>query len=213
MPNNLNQTDRKHAIIIILAFAAIYIIWGTTYFAIRVAVQTIPPFFMAAARFLFSGMLIFIILRLRGVPLPKRFHWRSAVIVGALLLVGGNGLVTWSEQQVPSSTAALVVATVPLWIALFDWLIFQRNTAGKTGNDWLDTGPFWHQPAHRAGANFGNGRLQLDRPADLIAGSHIVEPGLALLPPGKPAGEHLHGHGHGDAGRRRAAIAGRAVHR
>ena len=126
MPNNLNQTDKKHAIIIILAFAAIYIIWGTTYFAIRVAVQTIPPFFMAGARFLFSGMLIFIILRLRGVPMPKRFHWRSAVIVGALLLVGGNGLVTWSEQQVPSSTAALLVATVPLWIALFDWLILSE---------------------------------------------------------------------------------------
>jgi drug/metabolite transporter (DMT)-like permease len=130
MPNNLIQSDRKHAILIILAFAAIYIIWGTTYFAIRVAVQTIPPFFMAAARFLFSGMLIFIILRLRGVPLPKRFHWRSAVIVGALLLVGGNGLVTWSEQQVPSSTAALVVATVPLWIALFDWLIFKGTRPG-----------------------------------------------------------------------------------
>jgi drug/metabolite transporter (DMT)-like permease len=63
--------------------------------------------------------------------MPKRFHWRSAVIVGALLLVGGNGLVTWSEQQVPSSTAALVVATVPLWIALFDWLIFKGTRPGK----------------------------------------------------------------------------------
>jgi drug/metabolite transporter (DMT)-like permease len=125
------QTTRTHVITIILAFAAIYIIWGTTYFGIRVAVETIPPFFMAGVRFLFSGMLIFIILRVRGVPVPKRFHWRSAVFIGALLLVGGNGLVTWSEQQVPSSTAALVVATVPLWIALFDWLIFKGKRPGK----------------------------------------------------------------------------------
>lgn len=131
MPNNAAQKNRKHTITIFLAFAAIYTIWGTTYLGIRIAVETIPPFFMAGARFLFSGMLIFLILRIRGVPMPKRFHWRSAVIIGALLLVGGNGLVTWSEQQVPSSTAALVVATVPLWIALFDWLIFKGNRPGK----------------------------------------------------------------------------------
>ncbi|NCF68746.1 MAG: drug/metabolite exporter YedA [Chloroflexi bacterium] len=131
MSGNSMQTTRTHVITIILAFAAIYIIWGTTYFGIRVAVETIPPFFMAGVRFLFSGMLIFIILRVRGVPVPKRFHWRSAVFIGALLLVGGNGLVTWSEQQVPSSTAALVVATVPLWIALFDWLIFKGKRPGK----------------------------------------------------------------------------------
>jgi drug/metabolite transporter (DMT)-like permease len=131
MPSDSIKTNGKHGIIIILAFAAIYIIWGTTYLGIRVAVETIPPFFMAGVRFLFSGMLIFIILRIRGVPMPKRFHWRSAVFVGALLLVGGNGLVTWSEQQVSSSTAALVVATVPLWIALLDWLIFKGTRPGK----------------------------------------------------------------------------------
>ena len=131
MPDNTVQTNKKHVITIILAFAAIYTIWGTTYLGIRIAVETIPPFFMAGARFLFSGMLIFIILRLRGVPLPKRFHWRSAVLIGALLVLGGNGLVTWSEQQVPSSTAALVVATMPLWMALFDWLFFRGKRPGK----------------------------------------------------------------------------------
>jgi drug/metabolite transporter (DMT)-like permease len=131
MLNDSIQANRKRVILIILAFAAIYVIWGTTYLGIRVAVETIPPFFMAGARFLFAGMLIFIILRVRGVPMPKRFHWRSAVFIGALLLVGGNGLVTWSEQQVASSTAALVVATVPLWIALLDWLIFKGTRPGK----------------------------------------------------------------------------------
>ena len=131
MSNNELQTDRNQVLKIILAFAAIYIIWGTTYLGIRIAVETIPPFFMAGTRFLIAGALIFIILRARGAPMPKRLHWRSAVIIGAFLLVGGNGLVTWSEQQVPSSTAALVVATVPLWIALFDWLIFKGSRPGK----------------------------------------------------------------------------------
>ena len=124
-------SNSRLTILIVLAFAAIYIIWGTTYLGIRIAVETIPPFFLAGIRFLFSGALLFLVLRLRGAALPRRIHWRSAVIVGGLLLVGGNGFVTWSEQQVESSTAALVVATVPLWIALFDWLIFKGERPGK----------------------------------------------------------------------------------
>ena len=98
MSNIAVKTDKNLLAKIILTFAAIYIIWGTTYLGIRIAVETIPPFFMAGARFLFAGALIFVILRLRGAPMPKRLHWRSAVLIGAFLLVGGNGLVTWSEQ-------------------------------------------------------------------------------------------------------------------
>jgi drug/metabolite transporter (DMT)-like permease len=131
MPGSSAQADRKHLITIILAFAAVYIIWGTTYLVIRLAIETIPPFLMAGTRFFFAGALIFIILRARGAPMPKRLHWRSAVIIGALLIVGGSGMLTWSEQQVPSSTAALVVATMPLWMALFDWLIFKGSRPGK----------------------------------------------------------------------------------
>jgi drug/metabolite transporter (DMT)-like permease len=116
---------------IVLAFAAIYIIWGTTYLAIRIAVETIPPFFMAGVRFILAGIITFVFLRARGAPMPQRLHWRSAVIIGLFLLVGGNGLVTWSEQQVPSGIAALVVATVPLWITLFDWLSFKRTRPNK----------------------------------------------------------------------------------
>jgi drug/metabolite transporter (DMT)-like permease len=130
MRSNSIERNQKEITLIILAFAAIYTIWGTTYLGIRVAVETMPPFFMAGARFLCAGLLIFIFLHIRGVPLPKRFHWRSAVFIGALLVVGGNGLVTWSEQQVASSTAALVVATVPLWMALFDWLFFEGARPG-----------------------------------------------------------------------------------
>lgn len=125
------QTDRNNAIKIVLAFAAIYTIWGTTYLAIRLAVETIPPFFMAGTRFLIAGLITFAFLRARQVPIPRRLHWRSAAIIGAFLVVGGNGLVTWSEQQVPSSIAALVVATVPLWITVFDWLMYQGGRPGK----------------------------------------------------------------------------------
>jgi len=118
--------NNNHVLKIVLAFAAIYIIWGTTYLAIRVAVDTIPPFLMAGTRFLIAGVATFAFLRARGVPMPVRLQWRSAAVVGAFMLVGGNGLVTWSEQQVPSGMAALVVATVPLWMAFFDWLSFDK---------------------------------------------------------------------------------------
>lgn len=125
------QSEKNNTIKIVFAFAAIYIIWGTTYLAIRLAVETIPPFFMAGTRFLIAGIITFVILRARGIPIPKRFHWRSAVIIGAFLVVGGNGLVTWSEQQIPSGIAALVVATVPMWITLFGWLIYRGARPSK----------------------------------------------------------------------------------
>ena len=125
------QTDKNKSLKIILAFAAVYIIWGTTYLAIRIAVQTIPPFFMAGTRFVIAGSLMYVFLRARGVPPPERFHWPAAIIVGALLLGGGSGLVSWSEQTIPSSVAALVIATVPLWITLFDMLIYKAGRPGK----------------------------------------------------------------------------------
>lgn len=131
MPTPTSPTNRNAVIKIVIAFAAIYIIWGTTYLAIRIAVETIPPFFMAGTRFLIAGTVAFAVLRARRVPLPRRFHWRSAVIIGALLVVGGNGFVTWSEQEVPSGIAALVVATVPLWITLLDWLLFRGGRPSK----------------------------------------------------------------------------------
>lgn len=129
--STISPPSSKTVIKIVAAFAAIYIIWGTTYLAIRIAVQTIPPFFMAGVRFVLAGSVTFVFLWARGVPLPTREQWRSAAIVGAFLLVGGNGFVTWSEQQVPSGMAALVVATEPLWITLFDWLIFKGTKPGK----------------------------------------------------------------------------------
>jgi drug/metabolite transporter (DMT)-like permease len=105
-----------------IALLAIYIVWGSTYLAIRFAVESIPPFLMAGTRFLISGLILFIWRRAAGDPMPTRRQWRSAVIVGLLLLLGGNGLVSWAEQHVPSGVAALIVASIPLWVALIDAL-------------------------------------------------------------------------------------------
>lgn len=104
------------------AFAAVYIIWGSTYLAIRYAVDTLPPFLMAGVRFLIAGGILYAFMAARGTPAPKRIHWRSTLIIGALLLLVGNGGVVWAEQRIPSGIASLMVAIVPLWIVLIDWL-------------------------------------------------------------------------------------------
>ncbi len=106
------------------AFAAVYLIWGSTYLAIRIAVETIPPFMMGGGRFLVAGGVLYAWARWRGAPAPKRSHWRPALIVGGLLLLCGNGGVIWAEQpgRVSSGVAALLVAAVPLWMVLLNWL-------------------------------------------------------------------------------------------
>lgn len=106
---------------IVAAFLAIYLVWGSTYLAIRFAIETIPPFLMAGARFVVAGTLLFTFARVRGAPRPTARHWRSTAVVGVLLLLGGNGGVVWAEQVVPSGLAALLVATVPLWMVLLEW--------------------------------------------------------------------------------------------
>ena len=105
-----------------MALLAIYIVWGSTYLGIRFAVETIPPFLMAGTRFLISGLILLVWRRAVGDPMPTFRQARSAVIVGLLLLLGGNGLVSWAEQHVASGIAALIVASIPLWVALIDAL-------------------------------------------------------------------------------------------
>lgn len=107
---------------VMTAFAAIYLVWGSTYLAIRFGVETIPPFMMAGTRFVVAGLLLYGWARIRGAPHPAWIEWRSAAIIGTLLLFVGNGGVTWAEQKVPSGIAALLVATVPIWIVIIDWL-------------------------------------------------------------------------------------------
>jgi drug/metabolite transporter (DMT)-like permease len=107
---------------LIAAFAAVYIFWGSTYLAIRFAVETLPPLLMAGVRFLVAGLILILWSRLREPTLKlTSVDWKTGLISGALLLVGGNGGVVWAEQRVPSGIAALLVAVVPLWMVLLDW--------------------------------------------------------------------------------------------
>ena len=105
-----------------IALLALYIVWGSTYLAIRFSVETIPPFLHAALRFFISGAVLFIWRRMAGDPAPTLSNWKSTAIVGAGLLLGGSGLVAWAEQSVPSGIAALMISTSPFWLVLFESL-------------------------------------------------------------------------------------------
>ena len=118
---NQNQQSAT-AGLIVTAFAAVYLIWGSTYLGIRFAIETLPPFMMGGARFLIAGLILFGWLLFKGVSVPSKFHWTNAAMVGALLLGVGNGGVNWAEQKVPSGITALLIAVTPLWFALLDWL-------------------------------------------------------------------------------------------
>jgi drug/metabolite transporter (DMT)-like permease len=117
------------------ALGAVYVIWGTTYLAIRVVNRTMPPLLAAGARFLIAGGVLYAIAIRRGDregDRPTVEHWRSAAIVGGLLLFGGNGMVVWAERTIPSGVTALIIGLVPLWMALFDRVLFHRRLATRT---------------------------------------------------------------------------------
>jgi drug/metabolite transporter (DMT)-like permease len=108
---------------IVAAFLAIYVIWGTTFLAIRFAVATIPPFLMAGLRFFVAGAVMLVILLVRGSRLPEARYWRSAFLVGGLMM-GGIGLVSFAEQRIASGVAALASSTIPIWMVVLEWLVF-----------------------------------------------------------------------------------------
>jgi len=114
------------------ALIALYIVWGSTYLAIRFAVETIPPFFHASLRFLISGAILFIWRRAAGDQKPTLGNWKSTAIVGTFLLLGGNGLVGLAEKCVPSGIAALLITTSPFWLVLFESM-----RAGGNKPTWL----------------------------------------------------------------------------
>jgi drug/metabolite transporter (DMT)-like permease len=107
---------------LLLAFFLIYFIWGSTYLAIRYAIDTIPPFLMAGTRFLTAGLLMYGFMRMRGAANPGLLQWRQLSVVGMFLFLGGNGLVVWAEQYITSGLAALLVSLLPLWLIIIDWL-------------------------------------------------------------------------------------------
>ncbi|GAC1494615.1 MAG: drug/metabolite exporter YedA [Gemmatimonadaceae bacterium] len=119
MNDNRGRASRAQ---IIAAFASIYLVWGSTYLAIRYAVETIPAFIMGGLRFVVSGVLLYAWARYRGATRPTRLHWRNALIAGGFLLLGGNGAVVWAEQFVPSGLTALLVSILPFWLVIIEWV-------------------------------------------------------------------------------------------
>jgi drug/metabolite transporter (DMT)-like permease len=104
-----------------IAFFSVYVFWGMTYLAMRVAVVEIPPHLMAGVRFLLAGLLLYAWSRWRGEGPPTEEQWRAATIVGAFLLLGGNATVAWAEERVPSGLAAVLIAVVPIWMVAMEW--------------------------------------------------------------------------------------------
>lgn len=119
---------------LITAFAAVYLVWGSTYLAIRVAVETIPPFLMAGARFAVSGALLYGFLWFTKRIKPTARQWRDNAIVGGFLMLGGNGLVSWAEQRIPSNIATLLVSIGPLAVVLIDWAILVIGKNPRRGS-------------------------------------------------------------------------------
>lgn len=115
----------------ILAFATVYVVWGSSYLAIRFTLECLPPFLMAGARFLGAGILMMAAATLTGAALPAGAHWRSAFILGTLFFVFGNGGVVYAELTVPSGHCALVVATLPLMMAVLEWASGRAPPPGR----------------------------------------------------------------------------------
>jgi len=103
---------------VLLAFGIVYFVWGSTFLAIRVGVREVPPFLLAAMRFLLAGTFLFGWMRLRGTPSPSRREWLSATLLAALIFVGDYGMVFWAETRVPSGVTAVMMATIPVFMAL-----------------------------------------------------------------------------------------------
>jgi drug/metabolite transporter (DMT)-like permease len=164
---NATPEHRPGAAAFVAAFATIYLLWGSTYLGMRIAVETIPPFTLAAARFLIAGTILFSIVRARGGPRPTARQWRENAVAGTLLLVGGNGLVVWAEQYVPSGIAALIIGVSPVFMVLTEWA-------------W----PGGHRPS--AGTFFGLalglvGVAWLASPREIQAGAGVDPHGLIAL--------------------------------
>jgi len=121
-------------VLIPLGLLALYVVWGSTYLGIRYALESYPPFLLAGVRFLGAGSAMYAFLRIRGVRPPTRRQWRNAAVTGVLLLLGGNGLVCYAEQSVSSGIAAVAVASMPLFAAVFSGMYGQwpnrRETVG-----------------------------------------------------------------------------------
>jgi drug/metabolite transporter (DMT)-like permease len=123
----MQPNPRPSKLSIILAFLAIYIIWGSTYLAIKYAVVTMPPLLMSGIRYFMAGLVVYLFAKATGAPKPTMLQWKNTTIIGAFLFLVGNGAVSTAETLIPSGIAALIVCSVPIWFALWGWLIFKKG--------------------------------------------------------------------------------------
>jgi drug/metabolite transporter (DMT)-like permease len=154
-----NETPRASRLLIVLAFLAIYLIWGSTYLAIRFVVESVPPFLMAGARFAIAGGILYAWRMARGAARPTAGEWKSGTISGTLMLLGGTGLVCFAEQWVPSGLTALIIASVPLWMGLMHWLVEPSRRPGPRGIAGLVIGFIGVGILVRPGAHFAGERM------------------------------------------------------
>ena len=143
-----DEGTKPGALAVAAALAAVYLVWGSTYLAIRIGLQGYPPFLMGGLRFLVAAALFYGVLRWRGQAAPTRAQWKTAVVMGLFMLVLGNGMVNFAEQTVSSGLAAIAVASMPLWAGLFGVLRGQHPSRGEwmglaigfVGVIWLNAG-------------------------------------------------------------------------
>jgi drug/metabolite transporter (DMT)-like permease len=125
-----NYAVNTLSIRVVAALLSVYFFWGTTYLAMKFAIETFPPYIMLTVRFGIAGSIMYIILRLHKVEAPTKSQWKSAAIVGGILLFLSTGSISLAQATVPSNISAIVTAAVPLWIALFQWTIFKKGYPG-----------------------------------------------------------------------------------
>ncbi|WP_161554645.1 EamA family transporter [Ereboglobus luteus] len=118
---SVSSAKSASTVALVAAFLTIYIVWGSTYLAMRVGVETMPPLSMAAVRFLVAGVIMFAFVKLRGSPRATARQWRDNALIAAFLLLGGNGLVIWAEQYIPSGITALLIGFSPMCMVLIEW--------------------------------------------------------------------------------------------
>src|SRR5215467_11910211 len=111
----------------LLSFAVIYLVWGSTYLAIRVGVREIPPFLMAGMRFLVAGIVLYAWMRAQGTPSPTAREWSGATVLAVLIFVLDYGLLFWAERRVPSGIAAVMMATIPVFMAISEIAILRTQ--------------------------------------------------------------------------------------
>jgi drug/metabolite transporter (DMT)-like permease len=132
---NSERAAPPSKLLLVAAFAALYLIWGSTYLGIKFAVETIPAWPMIAARHLLAGAILYSVLRFSGVPAPERVHWRGGVLGGVMLLVIGNGLVAYCSPKLPSGVTSMVIATTPIWMVAASSV--RPGGRAPLRNEWL----------------------------------------------------------------------------